>query len=112
MGIATFSSLGLPGLNGFISEFLIFRGSLPLMTGFTLLATLGLLVTAIYLLSMLQKIFHGPPGKHHPSLPDITRREIAVAVPLVFLMFFVGLYPAPFLEITNGAVLHLLELFP
>ncbi len=111
MGISTFSSLGLPGLNGFISEFLIFRGSFPLMTSFTLVATVGLLVTAVYLLTMIQKIFHGPLNSHPPTLSDMTKREIAVAVPLVFLMFWVGIYPSPFLNITNQAVLHFLELF-
>jgi len=111
MGISTFSSLGLPGLNGFISEFLIFRGSFPLLTTFTLLATVGLLVTAVYLLTMIQKIFHGPLNEHHPAFPDMTTREIAVVVPLVILMFLVGIYPSPFLHVTNQAVLHFLEIF-
>ena len=110
MGIATFSSLGLPGLNGFVSEFLIFRGSFPLLKTFTLLATLGLLVTAVYLLTMIQKIFHGPLNTHH-HFSEMTRREIAVALPLIFLMFFVGLYPSPLLNLTNRAVVHLLEVF-
>lgn len=112
MGISTFSSLGLPGLNGFISEFLIFRGSFPLLTGFTLLATLGLLVTAVYLLTMLQKIFHGDLDAHHSTFSDMTGREIAVAIPLIFLMFLVGFAPSPFLRLTNQAVLHFLEIFP
>lgn len=110
MGISTFSSLGLPGLGGFISEFLIFRGVFPLMTGLTLLATGGLLITAIYLLSMIQRVFHGPPGHHRPST-DMTQRELTIAAPLLFFMFFLGVYPSPFLNITRQAVSHLLELF-
>ena len=111
MGIATFSSLGLPGLNGFISEFLIFRGAFPLLTVPTLLATLGLLVTAAYLLTMLERVFHGPLRATHTHFPDMTRQEIAVSIPLVFFMFFIGIYPSPFLQMTNQAVLHLLEHF-
>ncbi len=111
MGIATFSSLGLPGLNGFISEFLIFRGSFPLLTRLTLLATVGLLVTALYLLTMLERLFHGPPGKH-PALPDIQARELAVAIPLVAFMFIIGVYPAPFLRLANQTVSAFLVNFP
>lgn len=111
MGISTFSSLGLPGLNGFISEFLIFRGSFPLRTGLTLFATGGLLITAVYLLTMIQRLFHGPIGSSHPHLSDMTQRELAVTIPLVFFMFLVGIYPSPLLELTNRSVLHLLEIF-
>ncbi len=110
MGISAFSSLGLPGLNGFVSEFLIFRGSFSLMTPLTLLATIGLLVTAIYLLSMLQLLFHGPLGEY-ASFSDVTGREIAVAAPLIFFMFFVGIHPSPLIELTNEAVVHLLKVF-
>src|SRR3954451_1457926 len=60
MGIALFSSLGLPGLNGFIGEFLIFRGAFPLSTWATSLALLGLLITAIFILTLLQRVFNGP----------------------------------------------------
>jgi len=111
MGVATFSSLGLPGLNGFIGEFLIFRGSFPLMTGVVLCATVGLAVTAVYLLSMLQRVFQGPTGTRFPSLPDMTLHEIWVTVPFLLLMFLIGVYPSPFLKMTNEAVLRLLEVF-
>src|SRR5262249_38167575 len=60
MGIALFSSLGLPGLNGFIGEFLIFKGAFPLAGWATGFAVLGLLLTAIFVLSILQRVFHGP----------------------------------------------------
>src|ERR1035441_7756557 len=60
MGIALFSSLGLPGLNGFISEFLIFRGAFPIITWATALSALGLLLTAVFILTILQRVFHGP----------------------------------------------------
>jgi len=111
MGISTFSSLGLPGLNGFISELLIFRGSFPLMTGLTLAATGGLLITAVYLLTMMERLFHGPLGAFHGPFPDMTRHELAVALPLVFFMFLVGIYPSFLLELANRSVMHLLEIF-
>ena len=60
MGIALFSSLGLPGLNGFVGEFLIFKGAFPLVTWATALSVIGLLVTAIFLLTILQRVFSGP----------------------------------------------------
>ena len=60
MGIALFSSLGLPGLNGFVGEFLIFRGTFPLATWATALSVIGLLVTAIFILTILQRVFSGP----------------------------------------------------
>src|SRR6185369_17065742 len=60
MGIALFSSLGLPGLNGFIGEFLIFKGAYPLATWATALSVIGLLVTAMFILTILQRVFNGP----------------------------------------------------
>ena len=60
MGIALFSSLGLPGLNGFVGEFLIFKGSFPLVTWATALSVIGLLVTAVFILGILQRVFSGP----------------------------------------------------
>ena len=60
MGIAIFSSLGLPGLNGFVGEFLIFKGVFSLASWAAAFSTLGLLITAIFLLTILQKVFSGP----------------------------------------------------
>src|SRR6202000_2711881 len=75
MGIALFSSLGLPGLNGFISEFLIFRGAFPLATGATSVAVIGLLATAIFILTILQRVFYGPLNPRWSRLPDLTIGE-------------------------------------
>ena len=60
LGISMFSSLGLPGLNGFVGEFMIFKGAFPIVTMWTSLATIGLVVTAIFLLGMMQKVCFGP----------------------------------------------------
>ena len=72
MGIALFSSLGLPGLNGFVGEFLIFRGAFPLATWATALAVIGLLVTAIFILTILQRVFSGPLNEKWSEMPDLT----------------------------------------
>src|SRR5664279_1018553 len=75
MGIALFSSLGQPGLNGFISEFLIFRGAFPLVTWATALSTIGLLLTAVFILTILQRVFQGPLNPSWSRMPDLTLRE-------------------------------------
>src|SRR5207248_851657 len=72
MGIALFSSLGLPGLNGFVSEFLIFRGAFPLATWATALAVIGLLATAIFILTILQRVFSGPLNERWSAMQDLT----------------------------------------
>src|SRR5437660_8133614 len=87
MGIALFSSLGLPGLNGFIGEFLIFKGTFALATWATALAVIGLLVTAIFILTILQRVFNGPLNQKWALLPDLTLRERIVVLPAIALMF-------------------------
>ena len=94
MGIALFSSLGLPGLNGFVGEFLIFKGVFPLATWAAALSVIGLLVTAIFILTILQRVFNGPLNEKWSKLPDLTLGERAlVAVPIA-LMFVLGLLSA------------------
>ena len=88
MGIALFSSLGLPGLNGFIGEFLIFKGSFPLVTWATSLSVIGLLVTAIFILGILQRVFSGPLNEKWAGLPDLTTRRAARARCLQFALMF------------------------
>src|SRR5207253_5333597 len=81
MGIALFSSLGLPGLNSFVGEFLIFKGAFPLATWATSLAVLGLLLTAIFILTILQRVFNGPLNEKWSRLPDLTLTERALIAP-------------------------------
>ncbi len=93
-GISLFSSLGLPGLNGFVGEFLIFRGVFGLHPAAAAIATLGLLATALFLLTFWQRVFHGPrAGVTATAFPDLTPIELATLVPLVVLMFVFGLFP-------------------
>ncbi len=93
MGIALFSSLGLPGLNGFVGEFLIFKGAFPLVTWATALSALGLLVTAIFILTILQRVFSGPLNERWPKLPDLTLSERFLVLPAIALMFVLGIWP-------------------
>ena len=109
MGIALFSSLGLPGLNGFIGEFLIFKGSFPLVPWATSLAVVGLLTTAIFTLGILQRVFSGPLNPQWVSFPDLTTRERLALAPAIGLMFALGLYPQLVLAVVNSSVIQMVE---
>jgi NADH-quinone oxidoreductase subunit M len=94
-GIAMFSSLGLPGLNGFVGEFLIFRGVFGLVPWAAALACLGLLATAMFLLTFWQRVFHGEFRAPSPArgFADLTGTELCALVPLVALMILFGVLP-------------------
>jgi NADH-quinone oxidoreductase subunit M len=106
-----FSSLGLPGLNGFIGEFLLFKGSFPLVPWATSLAVIGLLGSAIFILGIIQRVFAGPLNQRWVSLPDLTTGERLALAPTIGLMFAIGLYPQLILGVINSTaiqmVLHL-----
>jgi NADH-quinone oxidoreductase subunit M len=106
MGIAVFASLGLPGLNGFVGEFLIFKGAFPLATWATALAALGLLITAVFLLTLLQRVFQGPLNPQWAQFPDLSIRERWVFGPAVALMFVVGVGPQILIRLFNATVLR------
>lgn len=109
MGIALFSSLGLPGLNGFPGEFLIFKGTFPLISWATSISVLGLLATALFILGVLQKVFSGSLNQRWAGFPDLSARErLSLAVP-VTLMFVLGLYPQLVLASFNGTVMQLVQ---
>lgn len=93
MGIAVFTSLGLPGLMGFPGEFLIFKGVFSLAWWAAALSVLGLLMTAVFLLTILQRVFSGPLSERWASMPDLTLAERCLLAPAIVLMFAVGLYP-------------------
>jgi NADH-quinone oxidoreductase subunit M len=109
MGIALFSSLGLPGLNGFIGEFLIFKGVFPLAGRSAALAVIGLLATAIFILTLLQRVFNGPLNEKWSKLTDLTLRERLAVAPAIGLMFVLGLYPQLVLGTINSTVVRLVE---
>jgi NADH-quinone oxidoreductase subunit M len=122
MLIIALSSMGLPGLNGFVGEFTILLGAFgstvlhsPWYAGF---AALGVIMAAIYILYMFQRMFLGPEGsiveeskEHGHPLRDLNWREIATIVPLLIFVFWIGLYPAPFFHLMAPSVDKLLAPF-
>lgn len=108
MGIALFSSLGLPGLNGFVGEFLIFRGVFPLSWVSATVSVLGLLVTAAVLLTVIQKVFAGPVPERWASFPDLHSSERLALAPVLGLMLVLGLVPQLIVSTVNPTVQNLL----
>ena len=111
MGITLFASLGLPGLGGFVSEFLIFKGSLPLVGWAAAVSTLGLLITAIFLLAILQRVFSGPLGNRWAGWKDLTTGERLTLAPVIALMFMIGICPQILISVSNPAALAILKHF-
>jgi len=111
MSVAMFSSLGLPGLNGFIGEFLIFKGSFAIAASFTAIAVIGLLVTAIAFARAMQSLFSGPLTGNCGAFPDLLRSEKLIIVPMILLMFAIGITPQFMLNIFNTTVAQMARLF-
>ena len=118
MAITTFASLGLPGLAGFVSEFMAFRGAfgvglgadLPILSIFTFISLLGIVFTAaLFLWKVIQGIFLGQLNKKWADLPDMHGWEVFTLVPLVALFVIFGVYPAPILDLINSGVLKILN---
>lgn len=114
------ASLGLPGLSGFISEFLVVRGAWPVFTVFTALSMIGLFFTGVFVLKGLKQVLHGPlnerwvtnngdtpTNEHGEVLTEITFREVVVIAPLMVLMLWIGVWPAWILDVINRAVMML-----
>src|SRR5271166_3151583 len=108
MGIALFSSLGLPGLNGFVGEFLIFRGVFQLSWVAATVSVLGLLITAAVILTVIQRVFSGPLPERWKSFPDLMVGERWAVAPALVLMAVLGLVPQVALGTVNATVTHLL----
>ncbi len=109
--IFTFASIGLPGTNGFIGEFLILVGAFasPYRIA-AVVGAFGIILGAGYMLWLYQRvIFHQITHEENKTLSDLNVREIATLLPLVILVFWIGFYPAPFLDILDASVRHLLE---
>jgi NADH-quinone oxidoreductase subunit M len=111
MSVAMFSSLGLPGLNGFIGEFLIFKGSFAVAASFTAIAVLGLLFTAITFMRSMQSLFGGPLAETCSGFPDLMLREKFVVVSVTLLMFAIGLNPQFMFNIFDATVVQMARLF-
>jgi NADH-quinone oxidoreductase subunit M len=108
MGFALFSSLGLPGLNGFVGEFLIFRGVFALSWVAAAFSVLGLLVTAAVILTVIQKVFAGPVPEKWAAFPDMHGGERLALAPVIGLMILLGLLPQLIVNSVNPTVMNLL----
>jgi NADH-quinone oxidoreductase subunit M len=111
--VITLSSMGLPGLNGFVGEVIILQGAYASTTLggslFAILAALGVILAAVYLLHMFEKVFLGPlENEENKKLADLNWREIALLVPLLVVIFWIGLYPKFFFDLIQPAVTSLL----
>lgn len=113
--VAVLSSVGLPGLNGFVGEFTILLGAFnsPFLASpwFAAVATLGVILAAVYLLHMFQQVFLGPVRhEENERLADLSKREIIILAPILLLAFWIGVYPKPFFALISPAVEQLLAL--
>ena len=111
--IAMFASLGLPGLNGFISEAMVFMGAFgtPRLQTMTVVASLGIVLGAAYLLWMFMRVYLGPLNEEYKDLPDMNLRERLTLAPLVVLVILLGVYPMPVLDLMSATVSKLLSIF-
>ncbi|MGQ0481451.1 MAG: NADH-quinone oxidoreductase subunit M [Pseudonocardia sp.] len=129
--IAGLASLALPGTNSFVSEFLVLIGSYPREPVYTIIATVGIIFAALYVLWVYQRVFQGPlrgnavmasvsgpgavaapsseTGRARSSFTDLDRREIAVLAPLVALVFLLGFFPGPVLDVINPSVVSTMQ---
>jgi len=101
--IAGLSSLALPGLSSFVSEFLVLVGTYTRYPVAAVIATFGIILAALYILIPVQKALHGPTTAGNENLPDLNRREIAAIAPVIALIVALGFFPKPALEIINPA---------
>ena len=107
--IAVLSSVGLPGLNGFVGEFLILAGSFQTHPVAATIAASGVILAAIYLLWLVQKVFFGPiTNEENRNVPEIAWNEVAALVPLVVFMVWIGVRPNTFLKKMEPSVKHLM----
>ena len=103
------SSIGLPGLNGFVGEFLILAGAYLTLKWWAVVAAAGVILAALYLLWAYQRVFHGEPTEEDLATPDMRLGELAFMAPLLALIVFLGVYPKPVLERIEPSVAALVS---
>ena len=96
--VAMLSSIGLPGLNNFVGEFLVLLGTFTVDRVLASIAIIGVILSAVYMLWSYQRTFQGPVKERWASLPDLTWREGAIVAPIVIVMLWIGLHPGPVLD--------------
>jgi len=103
------ASLGLPGLAGFVAEFMVVRGAWPIFTLITTIAMLGLLMTGAYILKGIRSTLHGPVNpKWIGHRLEISPREVIAVAPLMALLVVIGVWPAWLVSVINATVTRLL----
>jgi len=108
--VITLSSVGLPGMNGFVGEFLIMLGAFKWDPRFVVGAGLGVILSAVYMLWMFQRVFYGPvTNDHNKGLPDLSFREWAIVGPLAAMAIFMGVFPNVFLKPMEPAVTSIVQ---
>ena len=108
--IVSLSAIGLPATNGFVGEFLVLLGAFPTYPRAALVAATGVIVAAMYLLPALQRVIYNPLDKpENEQLRDLSPREIAVLVPLLACIVWIGVYPAPILRRMEPAAKNLVQ---
>ena len=107
--VAGLSSLSLPGLSPFVSEFLVLAGTFTKSVVAAVFATLGIVLAALYILLMYQRTMTGPVRESTRHLPDLGRREVAALAPLIALIVVLGVYPKPALDVLNPTVDSILQ---
>jgi NADH-quinone oxidoreductase subunit M len=107
--IICLSSIGLPGLNGFIGEFLILLGAFRAWPIVSAIAALGVILAAIYLLWMYQRVMFGPvTDEKNRGLPDLSKREFWTLAPVILFIIWIGVYPNTFLRKLDASVAEIL----
>jgi NADH-quinone oxidoreductase subunit M len=106
--VVMLSSLGLPGLNGFVGEFLVLIGSFVTARWWTVVAATGVILAALYLLWAYQRVFHGEPDEANRSFRELSWREGLVLAPFLAAIVFVGVYPKPVLDRIEPSVRQLM----
>ncbi|MDA0986840.1 MAG: NADH-quinone oxidoreductase subunit M [Bacteroidetes bacterium] len=114
--IVTLSSIGLPGLNGFVGEFLILVGSFNSSNlnsnWFTIFATSGVILSAVYMLWMFQRVIFGKiKNEANSKISDLSKREVAVLVPIIIFIIWIGVYPTTFLSISSNSTKKVVAYF-
>jgi len=111
-GMLTFfalASLGLPGLSGFVSEFLSLIGTFGVWRWQTVVSVLGIIVAAAYMLTVLQRVLLGPLNERWRGLPDMNVRELVTLVPLLLIILALGVYPLLMLQVQDPALRALIQ---
>jgi NADH-quinone oxidoreductase subunit M len=108
--VVTLSSIGLPGLNGFVGEFLILMGAYRAHAWAAAIATIGVILGAGYMLTMYKHVVFGPITKEvNKTLRDLTPREVMAVVPVIVMIVWMGVYPKPFIDRIEPTVNVLLQ---